>query len=184
MKFLRDQNVYEPAEDTFLLLDALEKDRESIIASKPAVLLEIGSGSGVVIAAVASILKFCHYIAVDVNPGACFVTKNTADMNETAVRSYFLKYFPSISIVFVPNLAELLENFFSRRLEKWAILTCFVQQVDIINTDLLKTFKLNGTIDVIIFNPPYVETEDEETLIAGISQSWAGGTKGRKVLDE
>ena len=52
------------------------------------------------------------------------------------------------------------------------------------NADLLKSFKLNGTIDVIIFNPPYVETEEEETLLAGISQSWAGGAKGRKILDE
>lgn len=78
--------MYEPSEDTFLLLDALEKDLKNIVASKPAVILEIGSGSGVVVAAVASVVKHCHYIAVDINSKACCVTKNTRDMNEIAVR--------------------------------------------------------------------------------------------------
>lgn len=39
--------------------------------------------------------------------------------------------------------------------------------------------------DIIIFNPPYVVTEDEEEMEGnGISISWAGGENGREVIDE
>lgn len=38
-------------------------------------------------------------------------------------------------------------------------------------------------IDVIVFNPPYVATETSETCIKGVTQSWAGGENGRKIVD-
>lgn len=34
-----------------------------------------------------------------------------------------------------------------------------------------------------MFNPPYVPTPASELLGDGISRSWAGGEKGREVLD-
>ena len=37
--------------------------------------------------------------------------------------------------------------------------------------------------DILIFNPPYVPTPASELLGDGISRSWAGGEKGREVLD-
>ncbi|KAL6960092.1 peptide chain release factor N(5)-glutamine methyltransferase, partial [Sarracenia purpurea var. burkii] len=55
--------------------------------------------------------------------------------------------------------------------------------VDILNANLLESLQLRETIDVIIFNPPYVATESDETLVKGIAQSWAGGEKGREILD-
>lgn len=42
-------NVYEPEADTFLLLDALEKDKELLWALQPKRCLEVGCGSGTVI---------------------------------------------------------------------------------------------------------------------------------------
>ena len=60
----------------------------------------------------------------------------------------------------------------------------FVFQVEIINSSLLECIDLRGMIDVIIFNPPYVETEYSETLGKGITQSWAGGARGRMILDK
>lgn len=35
-----------------------------------------------------------------------------------------------------------------------------------------------------VFNPPYVPTPDEEVLRSGIAQAWAGGNRGRVVIDK
>jgi len=42
------ERVYEPAEDTFALLDALEADADAIRGLAPRICLEIGSGTGIV----------------------------------------------------------------------------------------------------------------------------------------
>ena len=34
-----------------------------------------------------------------------------------------------------------------------------------------------------LFNPPYVPTPDSELLVGGIAASWAGGLRGRVVID-
>ena len=39
------ERIYEPAEDTFALLDALEQDAEELKSAKPRICLEIGSAS-------------------------------------------------------------------------------------------------------------------------------------------
>lgn len=43
--------------------------------------------------------------------------------------------------------------------------------------------RLQEKVDVIIFNPPYVPTPSEEVQVPGISAAWAGGNKGREVID-
>ncbi|ORY78026.1 hypothetical protein BCR35DRAFT_305184 [Leucosporidium creatinivorum] len=102
------ESVYEPAEDTFALLDALEQDAEQLVGSR--LCLEIGSGSGCVSSFLA---RICG---------------------------------PSSS----PN------------------------------------------VDVLVFNPPYVETEMDEMEDAQesgvIERAWAGGEAGmvvtNRVLEE
>jgi len=51
-------------------------------------------------------------------------------------------------------------------------------------TSLSSGLRLKGSVDVLIFNPPYVVTPDEEMEGNGISISWAGGKDGRTVIDQ
>lgn len=47
--------------------------------------------------------------------------------------------------------------------------------------------RLRGCVDVILFNPPYVPTSDEEldqaVKCGDVSAAWAGGIDGRRVID-
>lgn len=75
-------DVYEPCEDTHLFLDALEKDRDYLVNLKPILSCEIGCGSGVLMTALATILKnTCAYFCTDINIRACAATKKTSTMN-------------------------------------------------------------------------------------------------------
>lgn len=82
-------HIYEPSEDSFLLIDALEKDLELIGNIKPDVCAEIGSGSGVVLTALGSVLgESCKYIATDINPRACDITKETGRRNGVSIQVF------------------------------------------------------------------------------------------------
>lgn len=155
-------HVYPPSEDSFIMLDALELDLQSLRDRKPAVCLEIGSGSGIIIAALAKYLKASSFIAVDINKFACNATARTSRANNV--------------------------------------------NVDVINMDLLSSFKANS-VDLLIFNPPYVPTPSDESETSNIPEhkkmydddadkvfkssceekllirSWAGGADGCEIIN-
>lgn len=138
--------VYEPAEDSFLLLDALEDDLEELRRRNPLICVELGSGSGINITALSKALPNSSCIAIDINSHACRATKRTALANGT--------------------------------------------RVDLINGDLLNSFR-SSSIDLLIFNPPYVPTDtladedafrDPSQLDGELIKSWSGGKSGCDVI--
>ena len=125
-----DDNVYIPAEDSYLLADNLDiKSGQSV--------LEIGTGSGIV-AMYAS--RLTDKITVtDINFDACLLAEKNFKDNEIE----------NIEILF-GNLFEPVEN---------------------------------RKFDVILFNTPYLPTEDDEVLDDTINYAFDGGLNGRKVID-
>ncbi|KAI4529029.1 hypothetical protein K525DRAFT_182879 [Schizophyllum commune Loenen D] len=122
------ESVYEPAEDTFLLLDALEADASALRAMKPTVALEIGSGSG-------------------------------------CVSAFLGKILPGVPLTLAQVMLEPINASFASPLRS----------------------RLKHSIDILLFNPPYVPTESEEAYYAQsgmtLPGSWAGGTDGMQVTD-
>lgn len=122
--------VYEPAEDTFLLADNLEVERMSRA-------LEIGTGTGLIAILVSR--KARMVIATDVNPHALDCTLK----NIIANKAYNVELRKG-------NLFEPVED------EKF---------------------------DLILFNTPYLPTDEDETVDGELDASWNGGPSGRDVID-
>ncbi|XP_071099708.1 methyltransferase N6AMT1-like isoform X3 [Haliotis cracherodii] len=79
-------HVYEPAEDSFLFLDALEQEHDFLAKLRPTVCLEIGSGSGVCITFLARMLgSSSAYMSTDINVRAACITRDTACRNSVMV---------------------------------------------------------------------------------------------------
>ncbi|KAF2851105.1 N(5)-glutamine methyltransferas-like protein MTQ2 [Plenodomus tracheiphilus IPT5] len=173
--------VYEPAEDSYLLLDTLSSEAESTFLKErfshassptPPLVLEVGVGSGVVLAFVAanarSILGRHDVLTLgtDINSFACTAASQTicnAISEQEDSRTIFL---------------------------------------DVVNGDLATAIRSNS-IDIFIFNPPYVPAElpdlsrhaDYNSLADGATKtsfeqdsyllelSYAGGEDGMMVTD-
>ncbi|KAJ2150186.1 HemK methyltransferase member 2 [Coemansia sp. RSA 637] len=134
--------VYEPAEDTYLLLDALEADRPLLLAQRPTICVEIGSGSGCVSSFLNTVLSpsTSLIISTDINPAATRATRETTNNHGV---------FEQCQTRFVQSFGD----------------------------------RLNNSVDVLVFNPPYVVTPNEEIDVTEEASAWAGGACGRQVLD-
>lgn len=58
----------------------------------PAIVLEIGSGSGIIITSIARVCKKSYCLAIDINPKACLATGNTAQLNDTSVNIFHVNF--------------------------------------------------------------------------------------------
>lgn len=174
--------VYEPEADTFLLLEALDKDAALLRSMRPRRCVEIGCGSGTVITHLQLVLSGLagkegavsfvshpsggpwrpEYHAVDVNPVALEATQLTWSKT---LRPFCGDEAPCLHLhrgdLFGPFMRET---------------TGDVQEEG------------DGVFDVVLFNPPYVPTSVEELEAAGtqgdfITAAWCGGPRGRVVVD-
>ena len=125
------ENVYEPAEDSFLFA-------ENLNVKKAETILDIGSGCGIL--GILAAEKAKSVLSVDVNPYAIRCTKENVKRNG-------------------------LRN-----------------KIFCVQGDLFAPLSERYKFDVVLFNAPYVPTEENETE-SWIGRAWAGGATGRKVID-
>jgi release factor glutamine methyltransferase len=125
------ENIYEPAEDSFLFAENLD-------VQEGAQVLDVGTGCGML--GILAAEKAASVVAVDLNPYAISCAKENSALNN--VRS----------------------------------------KIDFIQTDLFTALTTKATFDLIIFNAPYLPSEESEAD-SWIGRSWAGGANGRQVID-
>ena len=124
-------NVYEPAEDSFLFAENLD-------VKEGAEVLDMGVGCGLL--GVLAAQKASVVLAVDINPHAIRCAKMNSALNNVRGKMAFLQ------------------------------------------ADLFNALSKNASFDLILFNAPYLPSEDSEAA-SWIGRSWAGGASGRQVID-
>lgn len=124
-------DVYEPAEDTFLLAENLDANPDDVV-------LDLGTGCGIL--AILSALRARRVIATDINPYAVRCAKLNGIVNKASDR------------------------------------------MDVVRGDLFAPIKEEEIFDLILFNAPYLPTE-ERVQADWIEYAWAGGEKGRTTID-
>lgn len=125
-----NDNVYEPAEDSFFFAT-------NLIIKPDQVVLDLGTGSGIL--AIIAAKKAQYVLAVDLNPYAIRCAKENAELNK-------------------------------------------IQNMAFLQGDLFTALKDGTKFDLILFNAPYLLSEEGEDS-TWIGRSWAGGANGRVVLD-
>ena len=124
-------NVYEPAEDTFLLAENLDIQRRDEV-------LEIGTGTGLI--AVTAAQKSKKVTATDINEDAV----KCALKNTITNRTY---------------------------------------NVELKQGNLFEPVK-DEKFDLILFNTPYLPTDEDEKLDDELNAAFDGGLEGRETIDK
>jgi len=188
-------NVYEPSDDTFLLLDALylefsgsvDVDGDAEICSRNASIentLELGCGTGVATVFLAQILRGLVDPYNNGGEGSSDGHEQTErhqkkqeellHMNHTCKCQHYVTDVNEYALQVTSQTAQ--ENGLLQQ-DNGDIIATKCDLASALLTDL------KGSIDVLIFNPPYVPTPDDEVGSDGIEASWAGGADGRVVID-
>jgi release factor glutamine methyltransferase len=185
--------VYEPSDDTYLLLDALQYDvllvdDDQLYQEKPLeqqqhqqeedeamlICLEIGCGTGVVSAALQEMLLRRRRRRLRPSRrcgGVSPPSPTTASAAST----------PRLAVGWATDV------------NLHAVKSAQTLGLDTVLCDLGRAFR-PGVVDILIFNPPYVPTPDDEipSSFSGaggssssglLAAAWAGGTDGRVVID-
>ena len=130
IKFQIHPQVYQPAEDTYLLADNLQVERMSRA-------LEVGTGTGFI--AILAAKKARMVIATDINSHAL----------DCAVKN---------------------------------IITNKAFNVELRMGDIFEPVE-NEKFDLILFNTPYLPSDEDDVVGDKLDAAWNGGPSGREVID-
>ena len=185
--------VYEPEADSFLFLDALDADKEFLHRPDKnfTTVLEIGVGSGIV-------CTHCCFHCLPQN-------SNTKSTNSSSVPRGLVCFGLDINKTALKATAETWEATRNDRIKDLRVVEQQEEepknktsdyyrhhQLFLLHTSGLGAIRSNS-IDLLLFNPPYVPTSTEEMLEAQsgalsakdeLPAAWAGGIAGREICDK
>ena len=191
------RDVYEPDSDSFCLMDALESDFFFLENLCPRMVLDVGSGSGILSAHLLQILNHqskkntirtpnvFHVLCADINMDAARATqqtlshvitqisselRTTASLDNTPVKNLSCT---SNSVLGTNPLTLSKDGFNSTRGPK--DFSCSIVRADLTTSALQRWASL---FHVILWNPPYVPTTLDEVAGYGIDRACAGGPGG------
>jgi len=170
------REVYPPSDDTFLLLEVLAADAVHLRALRPSLCLEVGCGSGAVSAGLLEVLCGAAVTAASPEEAPQSCGKRGA---EGGVEG---KVDPSPSPR-QPAIVAIDKNPFAAACSASILRDRGAALADVVRGSLLSGLRMAGSVDILVCNPPYVPTEANEMHGCGIEVSWAGGERGREVID-
>lgn len=151
-------NVYEPAEDSFLIADTLEEEcKIEGLEMRNSVTCEVGCGSSFV--SINFVLNLLE-LGIENHQHFCFdINKDCINLSNRMIKELNLSH----------RITCLNDHFFNK-------------------TILIEELKSNKDKLIFMFNPPYVTTEADELDLAkankDIYASWAGGDEGNQIILE
>jgi len=129
--FVVFEDVYEPAEDSFLFADNMKVNEGDIV-------IDVGTGCGIL--GIIAAEKAARVIAIDINPHAVRCAIENAVLNHVDDKMFCIR------------------------------------------GDLFTAIKNRAKFDLILFNAPYLPSEDAEET-SWLESAWSGGPSGRRIIN-
>ena len=125
------EDVYEPAEDSFLFAGNMKVNEGDIV-------IDVGTGCGIL--GIIAAEKAARVIAIDINPHAVRCARENAVLNHVDDKMFCIQ------------------------------------------GDLFTAIGNRAKFDLILFNAPYLPSEDAEET-SWLENAWSGGPSGRRLID-
>ena len=161
------KGVYVPDSDSFCLMDAIEKDFMFISSQNPRIVMDFGSGSGVLSSHFRLIMQDARFKSQCILPRLQYMY--CVDINQCATKTTY----ETLKLNSIPQ----------NQLFPYEVLSG-----DLSNSFLLSKFR--NMVDIVLWNPPYVPSCIQETSLnykgsgSMCDLACAGGKDGMSVVQQ
>ncbi|KAK1938540.1 Methyltransferase domain-containing protein [Babesia divergens] len=173
------ENVYCPSEDTFLFVDALQRDVEFLRSCEIALALEIGSGSGYISTYLLMLLCQPAHQTPDANTEDDICVYSNDRIEGVKHKHQHGKDVPMVIALDINRFANMATLTTAQRNRT-------ADNINAVTMDMfsaLSSCRCKAMVDLILFNPPYVPSNDDDCGGSSIDLAWNGGHMGRDVID-